>query len=163
VVQRRPIYWCALSVNKHVPVWHNSMPHATQANVFYKEMFAATRLSDSTNSASKKSMHVLRRNNRARIHAMSRQSKSTAIRRSHNGHQHSKHSPQPDSCPRCKQSEDINFFAICLSEFNLAIWRARNLCNFENAKPDPFKILFTYKSALKTRILSDFSSLTRLL
>jgi hypothetical protein len=51
--------------------------------------------------------------------------------------------------------EDRDFYAICLSELNLAIWRARNFCNFESAAPDSAKILCTYKHALKSRILSD--------
>lgn len=51
--------------------------------------------------------------------------------------------------------EDRDFYAICLSELNLAIWRARNSCNFESAVPDSAKILCTFKHALKSRILSD--------
>jgi hypothetical protein len=51
--------------------------------------------------------------------------------------------------------EDRDFYAICISELNLPIWRARNSCHFESAAPDSTKILNTFKHALKTRILSD--------
>jgi hypothetical protein len=59
-----------------------------------------------------------------------------------------------------RSPEDLDFLTVCLTELNLTIWRARNRMAFENSKPDPVEILTTYKFALKTRILSDYSFLS---